>query len=141
MGGVKTIAAVFCSVAVLSGGLQVLGMGKMGKALGYILSLIMLTSMVAALSKADFSFEIKEADSSRIENDTSLSLSSYQAEYISGALLIENGIKYEKIEALATKTDDGSIIISKIIIKGASRPEKAEKIILDSSITDVVQTE
>ena len=113
----------------------------MGKALGYILSLIMLASMVGAVSKADFSFEIKEAVSSAASEDTALGISSFQAEYISGALLQDGGIKYEKIKAEATKTEDGSIIISKIIIKGASLPEMAEKILKDSGITDVVQTE
>ena len=76
----------------------------------------MLVSIVGAVSSADFSFEIKESSLSASAVETELALSEYQAEYICHALLSEEGIKYEKIKARATKTEDGGIIINEIIL-------------------------
>ena len=141
MGSIKIIASIFCGATILSGGFRMLGGGKSEKSVSYILSLIMLVSIVGAVSSADFSFEIKESSLSASAVETELALSEYQAEYICRALLSEEGIKYEKIKARATKTEDGGIIINEITIKGASLPREAEKILKESGLTDTVKTE
>lgn len=141
MGSIKTIAAIFCGATILSGGFRILGGGKTEKSMGYILSLIMLVSIVGAVSSANFSYEIKENSLSASAEETELALSCYQAEYISRTLLEENGIKYENIKARATKNEDGSIIINEITIKGANLPSEAEKILKESGLTDSVKTE
>lgn len=140
MESIKTIAAVFCGVCVLSGGFQLLSGGALEKSAGYILSLIMLVCIIGALSKADFDFEIKES-SAAVSTAGALELSEYQAEYISRKVLDEKGIKYKKITADATKTEDGSIIINNITIKGADPSDKAIELLLATGLTETVKTE
>ena len=140
MESIKTIAAVFCGVCVLSGGFQLLSGGALEKSAGYILSLIMLVCIIGALSKADFDFEIKES-SAAVSTAGALELSEYQAEYISRKVLDEKGIKYKKITADATKTEDGSIIINNITIKGAEPSDKAIELLLATGLTETVKTE
>lgn len=140
MESIKTIAAVFCGVCVLSGGFQLLSGGALEKSAGYILSLIMLVCIIGALSKADFDFEIKES-SAAVSTAGALELSEYQAEYISRKVLDEKGINYEKITADATKTEDGSIIINNITIKGADPSDKAIELLLATGLTETVKTE
>ena len=96
MESIKTIAAVFCGVCVLSGGFQLLSGGALEKSAGYILSLIMLVCIIGALSNADFDFEIKES-SAAVSTAGTLELSEYQAEYISRKVLDEKGIKYKTV--------------------------------------------
>ena len=140
MESIKTIAAVFCGVCVLSGGFQLLSGGALEKSAGYILSLIMLVCIIGALSNADFDFEIKES-SAAVSTAGTLELSEYQAEYISRKVLDEKGIKYKKITADATKTEDGSIIINNITIKGAEPSDKAIELLLATGLTETVKTE
>ncbi len=138
MNGIKELALIFCAASVLSGGLRLLGGGALQKSAGYILSLIMLTSVVIAIGRTDIDFNISVEQSSASATDAEESMSEYQAEYICKRLLDEKGIIYEKITADATKTDDGGIVINEITIKGADKGEEAVNTVVASGLTETV---
>ncbi len=138
MDSVRELAVVFCAVSVLSGAIGILTGGAMEKSAGYILSLIFLASVITALAGADFNLEIKVEQSAAASTKNEEAMSEYQAEYICAALLREKNIAFEKITATATKTEDGSIIINEIAIKGTDGGEEAVKAVRDCGICEKV---
>lgn len=138
---IRQLAIVFCAVTVLSGGFQLLTGGALEKSAGYILSLVLLVSVIVAVSRTEFDFEIKKGETAAAAYEYEESLSEYQAEYICKAILSERGIEFEKVYANATKTEDGGIVINEITVKGAENAEAAVKAILDSKITETVTAE
>ncbi len=141
MDSIKELATVFCAVCLLSGGLGLLVGGKLRKSAGYILSLILLLSVVGALAKTDLDFNIEQKTEAALSEGYEEAMSEYQAEYIAGTLLREAQISYEKVSASANKNPDGGIIINEIIIKGASNTAEAARIIKQSGLCDRVKTE
>ena len=139
MDSVRELAIVFCAVSVLTGAIGILSGGALEKSAGYILSLIFLASLVTALAGADFNIEIKAEEAIAENAEYEESLSEYQAEYLAAALLSEKELPFEKITASATKTEDGSIIISEIVILGGN--EAAAKAVKESGICEKVSLE
>ncbi len=141
MESLKELTTVFCAVCLLSGGLALLSNGLLEKSVGYILSLILLASVVGAVAKIDIDMNIKTETESTAATVGAEGVSEYQAEYICRSLLEEKGINYEKVEATATKKEDGSIIISKITVKGTDRGAEAVKTVVESGLCDRVDIE
>lgn len=141
MDGIKELAVIFCAACVLSGGFRLLSGGALQKSAGYILSLILLTSVVMAISRTDIDFNVRVEQSAVSAAEAEEAMSEYQAEYICSKLLDEKGIIYEKITADATKTDDGGIVINEITIKGADKGEEAVKAVVSSGLTETVVLE
>ena len=139
MDSVRELAIVFCAVSVLTGAIGILSGGALEKSAGYILSLIFLASLVTALAGADFNIEIKAEEAIGENAEYEEALSEYQAEYLAAALLSEKELPFEKITASATKTEDGSIIISEIVILGGN--EAAAKAVKESGICEKVSLE
>ena len=139
MDSVRELAIVFCAVSVLTGAIGILSGGALEKSAGYILSLIFLASLVTALAGADFNIEIKAEEAIAENAEYEEAVSEYQAEYLAAALLSEKKLPFEKITASANKTDDGSIIISEIVILGGN--EAAAKAIKESGICEKVSLE
>lgn len=139
MDSVRELAVVFCAVSVLTGAIGILSGGALEKSAGYILSLIFLASLVTALAGADFNIEIKAEEAIGENAEYEEALSEYQAEYLAAALLSEKELPFEKITASATKTEDGSIIISEIVILGGN--EAAAKAVKESGICEKVSLE
>ena len=108
------------------------------KSFKYILALIFLSVMVSAVVNFDFSLKMPTVSEEKIENEGVLNLSNYQAEYLTGVLLNENGINFSRIEAFTNKLDDGSIVINKINIYGATDTEKACQVISNFGICETV---
>lgn len=141
MEGMRELAAVFCAACVLTAGIGILSGEVLKKSVGYILSLILLVSLVGAILWGDYKFEITREAAKEISADNEESISEYQAEYICRQILSEKDISFEKIEATATKTKDGSIIISEITIKGSDRGEEAAQMVIESGLTETVKLE
>ena len=141
MGQIKELAVIFCAACALSGGFRLLSGGALQKSAGYILSLILLTSVVIAISRTDMDFNISVEQSAASATEAEEAMSEYQAEYICQKLLDEKGIIYEKITADATKTDDGGIVINEITIKGADKGDEAVKAVVLSGLTETVVLE
>lgn len=141
MESVKEIAVIFCAVCVAAGGFQLMSSGALEKSAGYILSLILLTTLITAVSGADIKLDFSGTGEAVSEETVAgaEAISEYQAEYICAKLLEEKGIEYEKISAEATKTEDGSIIINKITIKGADKSSQAAEAVISSGLTDTVE--
>ncbi len=138
MDGIRETAAVFCAVAVMSAALGILSGGALEKCMGYILSLILLTSVVMAIGSADFKFSLQRNESKINDSEESLAVSEYQAEYLTQSILTEKGIEFNEVTAKATKNDDGGIIISEIRIKGVTPSEEITDMITESGITETV---
>lgn len=138
---VKELAIFFCAASVMCGAFGLLAGKTLEKSFKYILALVFLSVMVSAVTNFNFSFKMPVSASNETQNETALNLSSYQAEYLTGVLLNENGIIFSGVEAFANKVEDGGIVISKINIYGATETEKARQIILDSGICETVNFE
>ena len=122
----------------MSGGLRLFAGEKLQKSADYILSLILLTSIIAAVMNADFSFNISGEDIVAEASVGEIAISEYQAEYITSRILEEEKIEYEKIEAKANKSEDGSIVISKITITGAKEGKRAVAAVEELKLTSTV---
>ena len=122
----------------MSGGLRLFAGEKLQKSADYILALILLTCVIAAVTNADFSFNISNEDIVAEASLGEIAISEYQAEYITARVLDEEKIEYEKIEAKANKSEDGSILISKITITGAKEGERAVAAVKELKLTSTV---
>lgn len=134
MDSVRELAIVFSAVAVLTGAIGILTGGALEKSAGYILSLIFLASVISAFAGGNFNIELKMEQAISENTDNEERISEYQAEYICAEILKEQGITFEKITASANKTEDGSIIISEIRIKGAGESNDAVKAVEESGL-------
>lgn len=141
MDSVRELAIVFSAVAVLTGAIGILSGGALEKSAGYILSLIFLASVVSALANGNFNIELKTEQAVAENRENEERLSEYQAEYICAEILEEKGIAFEKITAYANKTEDGSIIISEIRIKGAGDANEAVRAVEESGLCKKITLE
>ncbi len=141
MESIRNLAIIFCAVCVMSGGLRLFSGEQLQKSADYILALILLTSIIAAVMNADFSFNISSEDIVAEASVGEIAISEYQAEYITARLLEEKEIEYEKIVAKANKSEDGSIVISKITITGAKEGERAVAAVKELKLTSTVVLE
>lgn len=134
MDSIRELATVFCAVSVFVGTIGILTGGALDKSMGYILSLIFLASVVSALHSGNFNIELKGEQAMAQNSENEERLSEYQAEYICKEILKEQSISFEKITATANKTEDGSIIISEIRIKGADMCDEAVRVVEESGL-------
>lgn len=122
----SSLIGSFCASCVFIGALYMLCPdGVMSKTVKYILGLCFLLSVI---SVAGITAEIPQIDFTLPETaaDTQESLEISSAEYVISQLLSASGIDFSEITVCTDKSEDGSIIINKVIIQ--SREEK-EKII------------
>ena len=138
---IKGLAGVFSGACVMAGAMELLCDGALKKSVSFILSLILLLSVVGAVGGKRLRLELDYGGYESAESGVELEVSEYQAEYICRSLLNDKGITFEKIGVKANKTDDGGIIISEIKIKGSDRGEEAVSEILKSGICDTVTLE
>lgn len=114
----------FCAASVFIGILYLLCPdGAMSKSVKYILGLAFLLSVIAAagitvnLDNADFSqYEFSLGDSMELETESARQVYAYA--------LTKSGVNFEEIEVYTNKSEDGSIIINKIVIYSDADREK-----------------
>lgn len=141
MSTIKELAIFFCAASVMCGAFSLLAGKALEKSFKYILALIFLSIMVSAVTNFDFSFKMPTISNVSTENEAALQLSGYQAEYLTGQLLKENGINFTRVEAFANKIEDGGIVINEINIYGATDVDKAREIICSLGICETVNFE
>ncbi len=113
----------FCASSVFIGMLYILCPdGVMSKSVKYLLSLTFLLSVIAVsftVKKSDFNFKAEEYTlQSSAEADTAL------ARQVYATALKNAGINFKEITVCTNKAEDGSIIISKIIIQSNAESQK-----------------
>lgn len=134
MDKIREIALCFAGTAVFCSAAGLLCGNLLQKSSRYIIALVMLCSIVSAVFSGGFSFAaaLPQAEEAPVYEE--LSLYEYQAEYLVGQLLSDEGIIYLDIRASANKTADGSIIISEIILSGVSDSSAARDILQKEGI-------
>ena len=135
MNSVREIAAMFCGAAVLSAAVLVLAPSSLNSSSKYITALIMLCVLVSGIARGNFSFDFSNFNNNaQTAASTEAKLSQYQAEYLVGELLSGKGVEYRNISAKATKSEDGSIIISEIKIEGTNDKGGVDEVLSSAGI-------
>ena len=141
MAPIRELAAYFCAASVMYGAFSLLAGKTLEKSFKFILALIFLSITVSAVTNFEFSLKFPTSVSVSTRNESVINMSKYQAEYLTGELLKQNGINFKKIEASANKLKDGGIVINEIKIIDATETERAREIILNSGICETVKVE
>lgn len=124
MNTLTSLLTAFCASCVFIGALYMLCPdGVMSKAVKYILGLVFLLSVIAAagitVKTPDIDFSFPQS----VYEDTA-SLDAASAEYVYSYALQSAGIDFSQITVCTDKTADGSIIISKVIIRSDCERER-----------------
>lgn len=87
----------------------------MGKSVKYVLSLVFLVTLISAagLLKSGFNYDISFNMSSKVSDEA---LMKESARYVYAQALKNSEINFTEITVCTDKTEDGSIVISKVII-------------------------
>lgn len=135
---VKVFVAVFCTCAVMVGGMKLLLGGALEDSGKYILALILVVTTVGALTNIDISIKTDKLEIAQKSDNNAEALISYETEYLIKELFKNNNISYKKIEAKTTKTDEDSIVISEVIIYEPEPQDRAKELILKTQIAPKV---
>ena len=116
MNVIVQILTVFCAASIFIGALYIIcPTGEMNKSIKYVLSLAFLLTVVTAagitIKSNDFDLKIPETDFSQSDK-----LDVAAAEYVYSYALNAAGINFSKITVCTDNSEDGSIVISKVII-------------------------
>ena len=135
---VKVFVAVFCTCAVMIGGMKLLLGGVLEDSGKYILALILVVTTVGALTNIDISVKTDSLKILEKTDNNADALISYETEYLIKELFKKENVTYKKIHVKTTKTDDGSIVISEVIIYEPKPIERAEDLIITNQIAPKV---
>lgn len=124
MSYITNLLTAFCAACVIIGALYMLCPdGALSKPVKYLLGLVFLLSIIAAsgirVAKTDSVFPPFEPT----HPDSAL-LDSASAEFAYGICLEKAGIDFSEITVCTDKSDNGSIIISKVIIRSECKREE-----------------
>ena len=116
MSGLNTFLASLCAAAVFIGALHLICPdGSLGKPVKYVLSLVFLVTVISAagLLKGGITADISFNTTAEVSDEA---LKAAEAKYVYGQVLKSNEINFTEITVCTDKTEDGSIVISKVII-------------------------
>lgn len=124
MNFLSSVLITFCAACVFIGALYMLCPdGVMSKPVKYILGLCFLITVISAagitVKTPDIDFSLPET----VTEDTE-SLEIASAEYVYSYILTAANIDFSQITVCTDKSDDGSIIINKVIIRSDCQREK-----------------
>ncbi len=124
MSGFMQAITAFCAACVFIGALYIIcPEGEMNKSVKYLLSLCFLISIIAAagvtIKRLDIQVALPEQKVLQAED-----MEIYTAEFVYKYALEKAGINFSKITVCTDKTEDGSIVISKVIIYSDCEKEK-----------------
>lgn len=113
----SSLLTAICAACILIGALYMLCPdGTMKKSVSYILGLVFLLSVISAagitVRKGDIDMSLPKT--SQVDNTASLTVS---AEYVYSSALKAAGIDFEEITVCTNKSENGSISISKVLIR------------------------
>ena len=105
----------FCVSAIFIGALLIIcPSGQISKSVKYILSLVFTLLIISSALKIDFDLNLTP-NNNAISSHTE-ALDTQSAAYVYGQCLKAANIEFSKISVLTNKTEDGSIVISKVLI-------------------------
>lgn len=135
---VKVFVTVFCTCAVMVGGMKLLLGGVLEESGKYILALILVVTTVGALTNINISLKDQKPEIFEKTDNNAEALILYETEYLIKELFNEEKVTYKKIDIKTNKTQDGSIVISEVIIYEAEPQTKAKALILENKIAPKV---
>lgn len=129
MNFIYSVLTAFCAACIFIGTLYILcPEGAISKSVKYLLSLVFLVSVIAAtgavVKKGDIELPAVTTPEINTQN-----LDSANAELFYSYLLNREGIEFSKISVCTDKSDDGSIIISKVLIYSSQSCEEILKVL------------
>lgn len=105
----------FCVSSVFIGAVFILcPTGQMSKPVRFVFSLVFTLIIISSALKIDFDLNFT-LDTAEIESKAS-AVEESSAVYVYSECLKANEIDFSEISVLTTKTDDGRIVISKVLI-------------------------
>ncbi len=127
---IKNVALVLCGILVATSFASfLLPDSKYKKLISYVISLVIVLSVVGVFSKADFEIEVPTAATN---NTQSLeNMTAQQAQYIIEAYLSENGIKVKKVLCYMDILDDGDIVINKVCVYTAKDAAVVKQLLVE----------
>ncbi len=135
---IKVFVTVFCTCAIMIGGMKILLGGILEDSGKYILALIMVVTTVGALTNIDISFKTNKTEISNKTEENAEALTSYETQYLIKELFKKENVTFKKIEIKTTKTEDGGIVISEVIIYEPEPVERAKDLINSNQIAQKV---
>ncbi len=128
----------FCVSAIFIGAVFILCPGgQMSKPVRFVFSLVFTLVIVSAALKINFDFDYTPPNDKKQEITQTIDVSS--AIYVYSNCLKAQKIDFSEISISTTKTDDGSIVISKVLI--FSKEEKQKIINALSEIAQNIEVE
>ena len=124
MSGLNSFLASLCTACVFIGVTHLICPdGNLEKPVKYILSLVFLVTVISAagLLKGEFSSDISFEVSAEASDEE---LSAASARYVYEQALRASEINFTEITVCTDKTEDGSIVISKVIIYSDCEKER-----------------
>lgn len=105
----------FCLSAIFIGALLIIcPNGQMSKSIKYILSLVFTLLIISSAVKIDFNLDF--TPNTNVINSHAEVINTHSAVYVYSQCLKAAKIEFSKISVLTNKSDDGSIVISKVLI-------------------------
>ena len=105
----------FCVSAFFIGALLIIcPNGQMSKSIKYILSLVFTLLIISSAVKIDFNLDF--TPNTNVINSHAEVINTHSAVYVYSQCLKAAKIEFSKISVLTNKSDDGSIVISKVLI-------------------------
>ena len=105
----------FCVSAIFIGALLIIcPNGQMSKSIKYILSLVFTLLIISSAVKIDFNLDF--TPNTNVINSHAEVINTHSAAYVYSQCLKAAKIEFSKISVLTNKSDDGSIVISKVLI-------------------------
>ena len=124
MSGLTSFLTSLCAACVFIGAVHLICPdGNLGKPVKYVLSLVFLVTVISAagLLKGGFNTDIS-FESSAAASDEGLKAAA--ARYVYGQALRSSEINFSEITVCTDKNEDGSIVISKVIIYSDADKER-----------------
>lgn len=135
---IKVFVAVFCTCAVMVGGMKLLLGGALEDSGKYILALILVVTTVGALTNIDISLKNIKPEIAEETDTNAQALVCYETEYLIKELFKNNNVSYKKIQVKTTKTKENSIVISEVILYEPEPVDKAVDLIHINQIAQKV---
>lgn len=124
MNGLTSFLTSLCAACVFIGAMHLICPdGNLGKPVKYILSLVFLVTVISAagLLKGGFDTDIGFEASASVSDEE---LKAASARYVYAQALRRSEINFTEITVCTDKTEDGSIVISKVIIYSDCEKER-----------------
>ena len=105
----------FCVSAIFIGALLIIcPNGQMSKSIKYILSLVFTLLIISSAVKIDFNLDF--TPNTNVIDSNAEVINTHSAVYVYSQCLKAAKIEFSKISVLTNKSDDGSIVIIKVLI-------------------------